>query len=255
MSADRTDRGLVIVLTGIEGASRLNRAICRGLDDGGVDWAIMLEDWTSPMGPLWTIQNHDSNRRKAQQIAHRITRYHWDYPGRPVVLVGQSGGGAMAAWIAETLPDGHNVDGIIMLGVTLSPGYSLEFALNKSDRGIVSFYSLRDWVFLGVGTSISGTMDARHGSSAGRIGFHPKKHSTSSPASAGDPYDKLYQIPWSPQMAMAGHKGGHLTTGARKFVETFVAPLVLADKWDSSLIEATRCSTVGRLQSAEPTMR
>ena len=46
-------------------------------------------------------------------------------------------------------------------------------------------------------------------------------------------------------MAAAGHKGGHLTTGARKFVETYVAQLVLAKEWDSSLIEATRRGTVG----------
>jgi len=240
VTAERMDRGLVIVLTGIEGASRLNRAICRGLETGGVDWAIYLEDWTSFLGPLWTLRAYDRNRRKAQQLAHRVMRYHWDYPARPVVLVGQSGGGAMAVWVAEALDDGHAVDGIVMLAAALSPGYSLEFALRKSSRGIVNFYSARDWVFLGVGTTIYGTMDARHGSSAGRTGFRTPGHPASAPACGERLYGKLYQIAWSPRMTSSGYSGGHLTSGAMRFVEEYVAPLVLAETWDNALMEVIR---------------
>ena len=45
--SERLNRGLVIALPGIEGRSKLNEDICRGLDEGGVSWAIELYDWTS----------------------------------------------------------------------------------------------------------------------------------------------------------------------------------------------------------------
>ena len=50
VTPQRLDRGLVMVLSGIEGQSRLNEDICRGLNDGGVNWAIELVDWTALRG-------------------------------------------------------------------------------------------------------------------------------------------------------------------------------------------------------------
>jgi pimeloyl-ACP methyl ester carboxylesterase len=150
-----------------------------------------------------------------------------------VFLVGQSGGGAMAAWVAESMPRMEQVDGVIMLSASLSPQYMLDVALGRSKRGIVSFYSLNDWLLLGFGTTFIGTMDGEHTSSAGRTGFD-RPTSVIHPVPA---YDKLYQVPWKPQMAQAGNSGGHLGGGASDFVATYVAPLILAPEWNTQVID------------------
>ncbi len=232
VTAERLDRGLVIVLPGIEGRSRFNEAICDGLADGGVDWAIELYDWTTWPGPLFNLQAHHRNRRKAMELAARIVRYTMKRPDRPVVLVGQSGGGAIGVWTAEAVPPGEKIDGIIMLATSLSPKYTLDVALSNSRRGIVSFHSSRDWFFLGVGTAMHGTMDRRFGFSAGCMGFELPEDK----ARTGF-YRKLFQIAWDKKMAEKGNQGLHLTSGAARFVSFYVAPLILADKWDRDLIE------------------
>ncbi len=231
VTPERLARGLVIVLPGIEGRGVLNQAICHGLDAGGVDYAIELYDWTSIWGPLANLRAEGRNRRIAEKIARRIAIYHWDYPERPVLLVGQSGGGAIAVWVTEQLPRGHDVDGIIMIAPSLSPGYMLDFPLGRTKRGIVNFHSALDWVFLGLGTAIYGTMDGYHTASAGMVGFRVPKAGGTPPV-----YSKLHQIAWRSKMSWDGNTGGHLSSGAAGFVAKYVAPFVLNEKWDEKLI-------------------
>jgi len=249
------DKGLVIVLTGIEGRSPFNEAICEGLEDGGVTWAIDLVDWTTgvPMNYLMNLRDEEHNRLQAREIADSIVRYHMTYPKAPVILVGQSGGGAMAAWIAEALPPGELLEGIIMLAPSLSPGYPLEEALGHTRRGIVNFYSERDWFILGVGTTLSGTMDGQHTSSAGRVGFEAPPFGLPAKIYAS----KLFQVPWQPVMAETGNSGRHITSGARLFVTSYVAPFVLAEKWDRSFVEmiTSRPTTSPASASAAPSPR
>ena len=227
---ERLDRGLVLVLTGIEGRSRLNRAIRRGLADGGVDCAIEIVDWTAA-GYLtfpYNLRAEGRNRAKAAEIADRIERYATSHPPRPVTLVGHSGGAAMAAFVAESLGDGVQVDGIVMLAAALSPGYRLDKALAHSRRGIVNYYSKYDWWFLGVGTFVFGTSDGRHGQAAGRVGFQPPTQ--------GGAYDKLHQVAWHAGMLRKRHLGGHLTSSAAPYVADYVAPVVNRNTWDAEFI-------------------
>ena len=234
VSEYRLDQGLAMVFTGIEGRSALNQDICHGLNAGGVEWAIELVDWTIrvPGTGLINLRNESRNRRKAAEVARRVGQYLIDYPGRPVVLIGQSGGAAIAVWVAESLPPGQKVDGVILLAATLSPKYVLDDALLNSRRGVVSFHSARDWVFLGVGTGLAGTMDGKHGSAAGRQGFAIP---TDGPRS-GLYGIKLVQIAWSDQVFPSGF-GGHLSSSSREFVARHVAPLCRASAWDKRTID------------------
>ncbi|MBS3733632.1 MAG: hypothetical protein KGY99_01760 [Phycisphaerae bacterium] len=233
VSDTRLSRGLVVVLPGIEGRSPFNEAICEGLNDGGVDWAIELHDWTSAwLGPIGNLRAEQRNRRKASELADRVQRYRMAYPGRPVVLVGQSGGGAIAVWTIEALPPGQNVKGAVLLAAAMSPQYMLDEALRRAEEGLVSFHSQRDWLFLGVGTATQGTMDRQFLSSAGRVGFNRPDSPLRQRL-----YDKLYEIAWQPSMAQTGYEGTHLSSGASRFVAAYVAPLVLAHGWDADLIE------------------
>lgn len=229
VTPDRLHRGMVLVLTGIEGRSALNEAICKGLADGGVNWAIEIQDWTSGWGPLYTLRAETRNRRIAKRLAERVRRYRVAYPDRPICLVGQSGGGAMAVWIAESLRSDDVVDGAILINPSISPDYLLIGALERSRKGIVNFYSEADWVLLGLGTTVYGTMDGEHVASAGMTGFEI-------PRDRPEPYEKLYEIGWERKMAATGHGGGHLSSGASRFIARYVAPLVLAEQWSPELI-------------------
>jgi pimeloyl-ACP methyl ester carboxylesterase len=229
LTPDRLHRGLVVVLPGIEGRSRLNEAITVGLVEGGVNWAIEIDDWTGT-GLLINLYTEQRNRKIASQLAGRIERYRRKYPGRPVVLIGHSGGGAIAVWAAEALPADQTVDGLILINASLSPGYDLRGALMRTRRGIVNFYSSGDWLLLGLGTTFTGTMDREHGASAGMVGFNV-------PDTAPGEYRRLYQIGWSAQMARTGHTGGHFASSASRFAARYIAPLVLAENWSASLID------------------
>jgi pimeloyl-ACP methyl ester carboxylesterase len=230
VTPDRLQRGLVVVLPGIEGRGLLNENICRGLVDGGVNWAVEIQDWTSNWGPLYNLRAEGRNRQKAKQIVHRVSQYSQKYPDRPVILLGQSGGGAMAVWVAEAMDRSDCIKGLVLINASLSREYDLDKALRNTDQGIVNYYSGHDWVLLGVGTTVYGTMDGEHAVSAGMEGFW-------TPSDLPDSYDRLYQIGWTKKMAHSGHGGGHLSSGGAKFVARYVAPLVRAETWSKALVE------------------
>ncbi|MFP4054871.1 MAG: hypothetical protein ACLFV7_13495 [Phycisphaerae bacterium] len=252
VTESRLERGLVIVLSGIEGRGPLNEAICRGLDRGGVKMAIENWEWATRMGLVINLRAEGRNRELAYDLADRIMRYKLSYPDNPVYLVGQSGGGAMAAWVAEAMPPDTPLDGIIMIAPSLSPDYMLDRALANTRNGIVNFHSEGDWMLLGLGTTLAGTMDGKHTASAGKGGFELPTRSTTRRRL----YGKLYQIGWNSDMAGSGHSGGHMSSAAEGFVATYVAPLVLAEDWSGGFIDRVRAgngpSYVYRANSSAP---
>ncbi len=234
---ERLSRGLVVVLSGVEGRGLLNEQICRGLDRGGVEMAIENYSWALPGMVLYNLRSNQHHIRQADALCRRIAEYKVAHPGRPVFVIGQSGGAAIALWAAERLPMGSKVDGIVLLAPALSPKYSLQFALAHSRRGVVSFHSRGDWVLLGMGTQIAGTMDGKHTASAGMVGFETP------PGSAGAGYGRVYQVAWKAGMAGSGNVGGHLTSGAERFVSGYVAPLVLSPRWNTRFVDRVEQGT------------
>ena len=92
-------------------------------------------------------------------------------PGRPVTLIGHTGGGAMAAFMLEALPAGVQVDRACFLAPALSPGYNLAAALRGVRDTAYATHSWIDFGLMGLGTLALGTMDRRHRPSAGLVGF------------------------------------------------------------------------------------
>lgn len=246
VSPQRLDKGLVIVLTGIHGRLWLSESIGQGLADGVVEGAIEIYDWTyhGHLLPFYNLGAIERNHKMARQIAAHVQAYQKDHPGRPVTLVGYSGGGPLAVWTAEALPKGAQLDGIVLLSTPLVPEYDLRPTLSVSRKGVVSFYSPNDRIYLALGTLLFGTMDKQHRISAGNVGFNDprKSHAVSSstrPApecSGNEVYDKLYQVPWDPRMAKYGYDGTHLTIGAKDFIAAYVAPLVKTRQWNAHLV-------------------
>ncbi len=226
---DRLPHGLAIVLPGIEGRGAFSLSMFRGIHDAGFPGAVLLWDWTTRLWPLFLfhLRAQRRNRSKAAALAEIIVAYQNDYPGRPVYLVGHSGGAAMAAWTLEALPKGRAVTAAAMLGPALSPTYSLVGALQKVRHSVWNFWSPFDLVLLGAATLIFGTADRRHSISAGLSGF-------AVPHGANPEVAELYrtrlrQRRYELRMARQFNLGGHYGCANRVFVAEEVAPLLFGD--------------------------
>jgi pimeloyl-ACP methyl ester carboxylesterase len=224
--AGRLEDGLAVVLPGVEGRSPLSWSIAHGLNDGGFPGAILVHDWTTGLWPflLFHLRAQQRNRRQARAVARLVRSYQDAYPGRPVYLVGHSGGAAVATWALEALPEGRFVTAAVLLGVALSPGYPLSAALRRVERGLWNFWSPLDLLLLAAGTFVFGTVDGRHAVSAGCVGF-------TVPEGAGREKKELYaarlrQERYRPGMAWQFNLGGHFGWANRVFVAETLVPLV-----------------------------
>ncbi len=215
MNDERLDRGLVVILPGIEGRSPLNADIRRGLDAAGIDTAMPIYAWGAPVPGIGMVINQTNflgNRLAGANIAQFVTEYQDQHPGKPVYLVGHSGGGGVAVFAAEAMPPGRQIDGLVLLSASISANYDLTDALAKVRNGIVNFYNSDDVALLSVGTTIMGNVDGARGASAGLEGF------TSS-------FPRLYEG------RVNGSGDPHASTTRAAFVASRVAPWIRAKTW------------------------
>jgi pimeloyl-ACP methyl ester carboxylesterase len=222
---ERLDRGYTIVLPGIWGSQPVDYGIVMGLQDGNVQSAIELHDWTAGLLRLvYNLRALEHNQGEARKIAAKIIAYQDRYPGRPVHLVGYSGGAGVAVLTLEALPADRKVTDAILLAPTLASDYDLRPAISHTTHGIRNFYSPFDVPILMVLSTAFGTTEGRHTPAAGAIGFQ-------APANSGPDERKQYEahVPqksYNLAMLMDGHGGGHFGWANRTFVSRHVAPLL-----------------------------
>jgi pimeloyl-ACP methyl ester carboxylesterase len=217
-SATQLERGYILLLPGVECTASSMAGVCRGLRDAGIDQAIDLDQWGyRPFGTFRNLPAYELNRKRAQRMADKLARYRAEHPSSPIQIVGFSGGGAMALFVAEALPSDVKIDRIVLMGAAISPGYDVCEAMSKCERGMVNFHSAGDWLMAGVATNLFGTMDRKNTSTAGRIGFRTQEGQLrSSPG--------LTQIAWQPEWRRLGHDGGHPGWLARAWAREMLAP-------------------------------
>jgi hypothetical protein len=226
LEPERLDKGLVLIFTGIEGYSFLNVGILCGLIDGGVASAVDIVDWTTGKKYLYLhhLRGWTRNNLEAQRLASKIVEYQNEYPGRPVWIIGHSGGGGMALITAAALPEDRKLTGIVLLNAAVSPTFDVRPSVQHVERAIWNHHSKWDWLFLRLGTTVCGTFDGQHVSSAGAFGFR------------GDANDeaiasgKLIQIPWSLRRLRQFNPGDHFGCVHRVFVAEEIAPLIRASE-------------------------
>jgi pimeloyl-ACP methyl ester carboxylesterase len=259
LTASRLERGYVVILPGIEGTSYLNADIAKGLIDGGWPGAVEVYDWTAGTVLLFPVNLRalDRNKHEAERIARKITEYQGRHPGRPVYIIGHSGGGGVAVLALEALPPERQITSAILLAPAISPDYNLCRALRRTSQGIWNFYSHYDIGFLQAGTTVMGTIDGRHTSAAGAVGFEM-------PAGLDDEDRRLYatrlrQQAYSRKMAHSGNEGSHTGWADRQFVADWLCPLILAQMPEQSSVASDLQRKSGRpvrtRQPSEPRVR
>lgn len=226
---ERLDRGLVFCLDGVGGYNIGPQWLREGLDEGGVLCAIYVFDWGhGPAGLfLADLLDEAGNRRRAAEMARLVTNYRRNYPGRPVYLVGHSGGAGMVVFALEAMAPDVTVDAAILLAPALDPGRNLAPALRHVRTGCYTTYSAVDFPLMGLGTSAFGTMDRKHTVSAGLVGFHVPK--ALSKADRRE-YAKLRQAKWDLALLARGHTGGHMGWSSPWFARQYLAPILRGEE-------------------------
>lgn len=223
----RLEAGYTLVLPGIDGPSFVNSNMAQGLQDAGLPTAIEVHDWTTGHFLLFPVhlRHSERNRRQAELLAQKITDYQDRYPGRPVHLIGHSGGGAMIIWALEALPEDRSVTSATLLAPAISPQYNLATALSRTSNGIWNYHSSLDAILLVAGTTLAGTVDGRHRPSAGAYGFDRPPDLTPQQTLLYD--NGLHQVPYHWKMLAQGNYGGHLGPTWAAFAREVVAPQLL----------------------------
>ena len=220
----RLDRGLVIVLPGIQGKSNIESSIARGLEDAGIDMAIEVYDWTTGFWFLFPyhLRALRRNRREAARVAQRVLVYLNQYPDRPVHIIGHSGGAGVALLAMEVMPAGVKATSLILLAPAVSASYDLGRASEHVEFAVWNFFSWFDLLFLVAGSLILGTLDGRHVVSAGASGFR----SDAAPGPQAADGCRLRQKPYVARMLRSWNFGGHFGCTNRVFVSEWLAPLL-----------------------------
>lgn len=222
---ERLERGYTIVLPGIWGSQPLDHGIVKGLADADLPSTIELYDWTEgPMLLLYNLRALAHNRIEGTKVAAKIVAYQDRYPGRPVSLIGYSGGAGVAVMALESLPPGRKVSTVILLAPALAPDYDLRTAIAHTSGTLHTFYSPADAAILMALSTAAGTMDGRHTLAAGAIGFSVPSGVTDD--QRAEYSNRLSQQSYSLDMLATGHPGGHFGWTSRAFVAKWVAPLV-----------------------------
>jgi len=210
----------VLILPGIVGGAWVLGGVMRGLRRAGIDRAIDVFAWgRRPLGWWRNLTDLRSNQDQARRLADRLADASARRRGPGVVMVGFSGGSGFALLVADALPEGAALDRLILVSAAVSPSYDLKRALARSRRGVVSFYSRLDGFMLGGATTVFGTVDRRHGVSAGFVGFQDGQGRL-----RADP--RLTQIGWRPSWMKFGHLGGHVGYLSRGWAQYVLAPQI-----------------------------
>ena len=237
MTEERLARGMIMILPGIEGPSPLNEDVRRGLIAAGCPRAMPIRSWGNPLPLLGVpLKQFDllGAHLAAEDIRDELVRYQTKHPGVPVYLVGHSGGGGIVVLVAEKMPDGHSLTGLLLLSASISSAHDLTEALQHLDNGIVNFYNKEDAAMLGVATTLFSNIDGLHGPSAGLLGFDWPAESDSDERKTA--YGKLYQIQLKP--GMLRQTGDPHTVATRpSFVATYVAAWTNGQPWPAEPTE------------------
>jgi pimeloyl-ACP methyl ester carboxylesterase len=223
VSPQRMDTGLIISLDGVGGYNWGPRWLRGGLDEAGCTNAIVIYDWSQGWSGFWVgdLVAQERNHAAARDLAQLIVSYETALPGRPVTIIGHSGGGAVVVWALEALPENCKVERAFLLAPALAPTYDLSKALRAVRSRTYVMYSNADFVLMGAGTWGAGTMDRQHSISAGLVGFKLPPEPVDL-----EQYTKVRQVGWSTSLMKLGSWGTHMGWTSTQFARDFIAPII-----------------------------
>jgi pimeloyl-ACP methyl ester carboxylesterase len=217
-----TFRGVVFAADGAGGAETTSQALREAIYEERLPLQVETVRWSYGPGLfLFDQLGYSHTDAEARRLVERITAFRAQFPDIPVSMVAHSAGGAVVLAAADQLPPG-SVEHIILLAPAVSHDYDLRPALRASREGVDLFCSRRDWIYLGIGTTLVGNADGSWAPPAGRVGFHV------APEAPGDAalYARLHEHPWDPTVEWTGNHGGHYGAYRVQYLRAYVIPLL-----------------------------
>lgn len=214
-----TETGLVLVADGVGGFGLCGMGTRYAVERCGSGQLVRVLEWGHGTGRWYRDLSRTANHvHRSAQLAQLVRRYREEHPERPIALIGKSGGTGIVVWALERL-DANVVDRAVLLAPALSPDYDLSRALRAVREEMLVYWSPLDFVILGLGTWLFGTIDRVRGVSAGLVGFRRPAD-----ADAALYETKLRQARWRPCMVGASYFGGHLGPDNPRFLQRYVIP-------------------------------
>ena len=224
---ERMKLGLVLVADGVGGLDVCGTGLKYMVNVSGLPCEVKVFEWGHGLGKWYSDLTDDVNRdQKAVLLAKIVRQFRLDRPGKPVFLVGKSGGSGVVVKAMECMEPG-SVENVVLLAPALSPGYDLTGALCAVRGEAVVFWSPMDVFILGAGTWIFGTIDRLRSVGAGLVSFIVPGPDEPNPERIRQ-YAKLRQIRWNLGMATTGYLGGHFGPDQPRFLRKYVVPLLRA---------------------------
>jgi pimeloyl-ACP methyl ester carboxylesterase len=192
----------------------------KGLRLAGYDGQFKTYVWTSFLG--WGADHLlvAGSSLKAKGLADRIEQFRREHPDGDIHVMGLSAGTAVVLNALERLPEGTEVDTVVLFSSSVHANRDLTPALQHVRRALYATCSRYDLI-LG---SLVITADGATGSPAGRTGFRippgvPKEKRVA--------YAKLVNLSWTPNYVAYGWNGGHVAATKAEFVKHVIAPRVM----------------------------
>lgn len=211
-------------LPGIGGKRSIDQNMTEGFVQGGFSGQVEIYDWTEGDIGFDSLIADSRNHKEAKLIAAKLTERYDKDPASPIYLTSHSGGGGLAVWALEDLPDRVKINTLVLMSPALSPQYDLSKALRHVSGKAYVFSSMDDQLVLGTGCRLLGTIDGVKTDAAGRVGF-------AKPPGADDAqYAKLVPMPFQLEWTHYGDMGNHVGGMTHRFARLILAPLVLSGK-------------------------
>jgi pimeloyl-ACP methyl ester carboxylesterase len=195
--ANASATGRMILLPGITNTTSQLAYLQRRLRQNHQGMDIRTHRWGPRLGWIHTLRSYERNRETARAIAADLAAYRRDNQQAVINLLGYSGGGGLAVFIVQALPDDVAINRLILIAPAISYLHPIaDDVLPHVSELMVNFTSWLD-IQIGLGTRIFGNMDGTRHGGAGAKGFN-----------TDDP--KLLQIPWRGAMIRQWHPGNHI---------------------------------------------
>lgn len=203
--------GTVLLLPGISNVTAELEPFAKMVREDRPELAVSVRRWGRPLRPFRNLFSEKANREHAAAVAAEIAEYKRAHPDQVVYVLGYSGGGAMAAFIAEALPEDIQVDRLILMAPAISKSYPFVERVMPKVREFVAVYTSRRDAIVAAGTMVFGTMDRKAEVSAGSKGFDAE-------------HPRMVHIPWTREAMRALHLGVHSSYMSSAWQRKYLLP-------------------------------
>jgi pimeloyl-ACP methyl ester carboxylesterase len=195
------------------------RVMPAGLRRGGFGGRFLYfrwHAWWRGLLVLPALRDAKLLETQARRLAELVRRRRAERPDAPLHVIGYSNGGFVTVRALEMLAedDERIVDSAAVLCSAFDPRRDLGPALSAVRGRLVVSSSAMDWAICGLGTTICGGGDGRHGPTIGLLGPRDAR-------GRPDRRDRLIHLPWRPAMVRKGILGDHTWC---------LEPAIIADK-------------------------